>query len=658
MTKILNINMENYRPFYGNNKFDFSTSDDKNFNVVFAGTGGGKTTFLDAISWCLFGKEPHKDLLTESMLNDIAEAELKNENTVDVAIEIFLGLKQDEIDGIFRRKITFFKNNQGKVVPLPGSERFSAKIKDGRNNLIDAADASIAANFVFPEKIQHLFMFDGEKLETFFDTDNMKKTENAIKDMTHMDQLDNAIAHLKSVSREFVSKKDREDPQLTEIDAYISGLANRIEDKQIKKKELEIKQEEAKVRFDTLDEQLRTLNSKGDLEGLLKEQKKYEDQRNGLTKKIMELENQKFDHLLKGIPTIFCKKELEDAIKKINKKYESGELPPDVKVEFINKLLLKGRCICHTDLTEGSSARKYVEAYKNKAPLSQFEPDIRKGQSEITFMLKGISVFFERRKDFYQQIDEKKDQLFETQQILEKITKQMESIDDKEFQSIKSSRSFALSEYQKYSTKIGEVGNSIHEDELSKLGFEKERQKIERNLIKNEEMKKKFEICDAALVFLQESQKSLLIELKADIETWTNEIFNKSILEPRVERIVITEDFELQALDFESENIYDELSKGQKQGLATAFMIALRKDSGFDSPILFDYPLGRIDPDTRSEFINALKNMLNGVQVIFFLIGGTEWSNAEKIQMKDRLGSVYELKKLKNEKRSEVIQHA
>jgi DNA sulfur modification protein DndD len=223
---------------------------------------------------------------------------------------------------------------------------------------------------------------------------------------------------------------------------------------------------------------------------------------------------------------------------------------------------------------------------------------------------------------------------------------------------VKSSRDFAFQELQKYAKRAGEIESSIKEDQLSKLGFEKEQQKIEGRLIKNTEMKKKFDICNNALGFLQEAQKSLLIELKEDIEKQTNEIYKASILEPRAEKVIITEDFELQVLDSEGENIYSQLSKGQKQGLATAFMIALRKDSGFESPILFDYPLGRIDPNTRSEFIKALKNILTDVQVLFFLIGGTEWSNAEKIQMKDRLGSVYELKKSKKEKCSEVIQHA
>ena len=358
MTRILSIDIENFRPFYGNNVFEFNTDNKKNFNVIFAGTGGGKTTFLDAISWCLYGKEPHKDLTTESMLNDMATTDLQNEETVDVAVEIFLGQQQDDIECIFRRKITFFKNNQGKIVPLPGSDKFSAKVKDARNNLIDAPDASIRANYLFPEKIQHLFMFDGEKLETFFDSDNMKKTENAIKDMTQMDNLDSAIAHLKSISRDFVPKNDRNNPQLQEIESYVKGLGNRIEGKEIEKKENEFKKDDVKSQFESLDEQLIKLSSKGDLEKLSADQRRFEARRDELTKKLNEVEIKKFDHLLKGIPTIFCKKELEDAINKIDKKYESGELPPDVKIEFINKLLQKKQCICHTELMEGTAARK------------------------------------------------------------------------------------------------------------------------------------------------------------------------------------------------------------------------------------------------------------------------------------------------------------
>ena len=106
--------------------------------------------------------------------------------------------------------------------------------------------------------------------------------------------------------------------------------------------------------------------------------------------------------------------------------------------------------------------------------------------------------------------------------------------------------------------------------------------------------------------------------MKGDIEERTDEIFRTSVIEPRVERVKISESFECQVLGSNGNNIYGSLSSGQKQGLATSFMIALRRDSGFDSPILMDYPFGRLDVRSTSEFIKALKLILSDVQVIFF----------------------------------------
>jgi hypothetical protein len=54
----------------------------------------------------------------------------------------------------------------------------------------------------------------------------------------------------------------------------------------------------------------------------------------------------------------------------------------------------------------------------------------------------------------------------------------------------------------------------------------------------------------------------------------------------------------------------------------------------------------------------VLKKILADVQVIFFLIEGKEYSDSVKAQMQDRLGSLYEICKLKDEKMSEVIKHA
>ena len=88
MTKIVCITIENYRPFYGTNRLSFSTDSCKNFNVVYAGTGSGKTSILDGISWCLYGKELHKQPgkkdKRDSLLNEKKLDELDKSQTADV----------------------------------------------------------------------------------------------------------------------------------------------------------------------------------------------------------------------------------------------------------------------------------------------------------------------------------------------------------------------------------------------------------------------------------------------------------------------------------------------------------------------------------------------------------------------------------------------
>ena len=53
---IKSIKFENFRPFYGIQKMDFTCEDDKNVVVVLAQNACGKTTLILSFIWCLYGK--------------------------------------------------------------------------------------------------------------------------------------------------------------------------------------------------------------------------------------------------------------------------------------------------------------------------------------------------------------------------------------------------------------------------------------------------------------------------------------------------------------------------------------------------------------------------------------------------------------------------
>src|SRR3989344_5249184 len=49
------IELENFGPFFKQNETTFDFSDQKNVLLIEGDTGSGKTSFITAISWCLFG---------------------------------------------------------------------------------------------------------------------------------------------------------------------------------------------------------------------------------------------------------------------------------------------------------------------------------------------------------------------------------------------------------------------------------------------------------------------------------------------------------------------------------------------------------------------------------------------------------------------------
>lgn len=656
MTRIINLKMKNYRPFYNTENINFSTNSKKPWTVINAGTGSGKTTILDAISWCLYGKEIHKPQPIETMLNDKKKDELKDGETIDVLVEILLGENEEDIECQLCRKITFQKEGNDNVSVLPYSEEQKAKVRDVRNNLCDAT-FEVVANRIFPENIQHLFMFDGEELRKFFDENNIQKTRQAIIDITQIDFLETSVKHLKEISKIYKTGDDEDSPEIKRIEETIKSAEREIDRNNIEIKNDEDSLNSARSKFDEIQNKIEKMGIKMNIEEIITKERSLREETDELIRESDEKQKDSFDHLLKSIPNLFCLKKLKECFDTIDEKYESGELPPTIRVDFLNKLLNSKppKCICGRPLEKGSDARALVERYRDKSPLSDYEEEIRHGQTEIKLLIHNVENFHKQRETYYTSIQGLKKEISSKNEEIKSIEKERKGLNEKQIESLYSQRKFYLGEIERYNRNIGECKNRIEELQRTLIGWEAEKRKLEKESIKNSEMREKFDICDRSIKFFEQIKEDCLTDVKLEIEKITNELFKKGINEPRVSEIQITDDYECRVLDRPKNSIYETLSSGQKQTLTTSFIMALRKESGFDSPILFDYPFGRIDPEVTSEVINSLKFVLENVQVTFLLIRGREFNNSIWNLMKDRTGRLYEINKIKNEKRSEVI---
>ena len=55
---IKSITVENFLPFQGKQRIDFSTDKERNVTLVMGNNGAGKTSLAQAFEWCLYGRAP------------------------------------------------------------------------------------------------------------------------------------------------------------------------------------------------------------------------------------------------------------------------------------------------------------------------------------------------------------------------------------------------------------------------------------------------------------------------------------------------------------------------------------------------------------------------------------------------------------------------
>ena len=57
-TRIVSVELNNYRQYYGKQKIEFS-SREEGFTTILGESGHGKSNLLNAINWCFYKNEPH-----------------------------------------------------------------------------------------------------------------------------------------------------------------------------------------------------------------------------------------------------------------------------------------------------------------------------------------------------------------------------------------------------------------------------------------------------------------------------------------------------------------------------------------------------------------------------------------------------------------------
>ncbi|MCP1715514.1 DNA sulfur modification protein DndD [Methanocalculus alkaliphilus] len=655
---ISSLELTNYRQYQGKQILKFSNDKNKNVFVILGKNGAGKSNILNALTWCFYGLEVHKDQnnhYSDGMpIINVQEIESLKPNQ-STSAEVRVNIKTEGGPWTIIRRFDAKKNDVGDLL-IGGSKLTVIYPVGGQDKYIEGEETQILINNLLPEALRNFFFIDGEQLREFFKYKGSSEIAEAIDKVSQMELIDKAAKNLEKYRKSLRRDVKATTPKLQQVQNEIISIQEEIEFRQNFIKNYEKAIEKDIVDLHEVEGFLRQYNEpkiavlQSERDSLIKDINYFKLQ-------IAEKEINRNNYLVEIAPSIFLKEEIETAYKLIQYKVDKGELPPKVKETFVRELIERGTCICGNELTDQAKAE--LASYSKKLTLSELSEVCIYGKTTIEEILSDVSEFsnvidkyngdIESLKDLYDGKKRREEQISnilsehdidEIRRYEERRRQLNEAIDHKKREILITSKDIEKNNYQ-LKMKEGEERLELSKDK--------------KNII----LKNKLQIVQDALETLAEIELIVKTKIRNLVETRTKENFNKLIRKKTAfKNIIIDDDFNVKVIHANNYNVINDLSAGEYMILGLSFMSALMTISGFHAPVIIDTPLGKIDKEHRDYITTELPKFLEGTQLIL-LVTPTEYDDKVQENLNTYLlkDSFFEIFENDSNTVSEVKQH-
>ena len=641
---IKSMTIENYRPYKGPINIDFAKGE-KNVTIIQGRNDAGKTSFINAITWCLYDREPFRDSGIEERCNQLALDKVDIGDEVNVKIEIFMEDSSKRDVKIIREQ-TFTKISESNCRSKDNSE-LSIYRDDGLDEIkIESPEKYINNNL--PDSLQEYFMFTGEKLTQFFnkDDDFVKK---GVYTLYQLDLLENINIQAKKWETYFQNKSKKINPKLSQSKREKSDI---IEEQQNAKINLRQNEESIKTLNVEIDSLYTQIGSSGaDADEIRRDIQNFEDDKVTLKHDLKEAQSDYSSLISKNFSLVTS----YNLLRKLNKWSDFEEETPDgVDISFVvsdlKKLLKNKECVCGSSLNEGSNQYKHIEHLIESLEQSQIDngPKIEDILSDLLKISENILSRYP---------DDIESELISQKQKIELTENDIQSKDLKIKNLNIRLNNLDIEEIDKLNDEIEHKKKQI-EDLLKENALLEEDLKLYPQMIdeitseiakaeKDEDIKDDFldkqDFCEEIKLISNEIYDELSVNIYETLSEVVTEEYKSIHWKPDYKRIIVDKDFKV-LVEKSGGNIVaaTDPSTGSRNVLALTFMAALNSLSGFVLPQIIDTPIASLDLEMRSEVAKSLPRYMEGKQMIL-LVMNSEYTGEFKTNIKKYVGEQYEL---------------
>ena len=644
---ITEIKCVNFFRFYGDCTILCNPTIDRNITVVRGENGMGKTTILNAFYFCLYG-DVTPPLFLSKMLNELANHELAEGNNTSAKVEISFTHKDNEYTAVRER---LYKKTNG-VVNQVGEESFNVFHKNpnnGNSRTIDDPDGFFEG--IIPNNLRGFFFFDGERIDRLAKIDGRGEIKDAILNILGLTKLEYMKERFEELEKDLARelKKYQADSNQDLNDRY------EVKESQKIKKKDELAQVKASIKLaseniERISAFLLTCNS-ASIQALENERiavtdliKRIDDDIKKFNKEIINHATRNFKHSLVSFA-------FNDVFTYLEGMREKGQLPSDIKEQFIDDLIMKRRCICERELIEGEAPYEAVMRKRANAGRSELDNAYIKITAYITQQKESMKRFFEQYFGIHSEIIGLEKQKDAQEKRLAEIKKDFDASKIEQVKMHENEREQLDEDLKRYYKLEGRLDADI-EDITKKM--ERISQEIQNLEVRGAQGKAVKQWRNNVLQLGQlntEIHTYFIDTTRINLDERIREVFD-SMKEKEYRFARLTDDFVLEITnnldDGDDKRV---LSTGEGQIASLAFIASLvsyaREKTHFnllsdfgggDFPIVMDSPFGNLSAGHKQNVAREIGNLASQVIVV---VSNEQWSASVEASMQPRINAMY-----------------
>lgn len=642
------LEVQNFRQYYGVQSLEFSQDDDENITVVHGSNGSGKTTLLNAFLWLFY------EDVTLPKSGQIVTERAMAEATVNqtVPVRVTLQFSHEGRSYTAERRREYLKGSSTDLTGTRENEQLSLEYIDRNGNHKTRNNPGSALKQIMPERLREIFFFDGETIDELTAEGGQDKVQSAIRNIMGLEILERSIRHLDHVEGEFEDEIEKHgSDELSELVSEKQATENRLEKKEAHVEEVTDSKRRTESEIADVEAKLAELEGSKELQ---QEREDLKAERSAVKSDIQDINDDISKEISDNGHVPFAMDAVEKTARMLQEKRKRGEIPSEIKTTFVDDLLEMEECICGRPLEPGTDHYEKVASWQRQAGSSELE--------EVAMNIAGrLTEIGNEQETLYDDVDrlldrrgEKRDQLQGIEERIDEISDELSDVDTENVNKLEERRESLESDVNDYIREIARLESDIEdlEEQLSELETEIDDAREEDE--KADLARRRAQTTAYVSDLLDQRFNQYQDEVRKSVNDRVNEIFQEIIKKDYYAQI--TDSYELDILKDigEREAVPVAQSTGERQVASLSFISTLislareRYESDQDAthftggiyPMIMDSPFGYLDPDYQQGVSRVMPEMAKQVVV---LVTQAQWSEAVAGEMSNIAGQRYYL---------------